>query len=110
MSDGKLTPAWARWAEMAGAAVIRHMDGGPLVPVPYVVAANATQRENSRRANRDRRRRQASRPMPDLSPTEKQVLAGIEMEMTHGQIAKNLRVREVEIEDAVRMLRKRGLL
>lgn len=114
MHGPELTPAWAKWAEMAAAQVIRHMDGHPMVPVSYAFAKQAVEQQDRadhrRSANVARRLESQKKPTGPLSRVEAQTLAGIELELSQGTIARNLGVSEMQIEDAVKMLRKRGLL
>lgn len=114
MNSDNLSPEWRKWTDMAAAQVIRHMDGAPLVPVSYAFAAQAVaQRRASvdrRAANTARRLEASKKPTGPLSKVEAQTLAGLELDMSQSAIAKNLGVTEMQIEDAVKLLRKRGLL
>lgn len=109
-----MTPEWSKWVDMASAQVIRHMDGAPMVPVSYAFAAQAVRQteraEAGERARQARRLERDSKPTGPLSHVEAQTLAGLELDLSHGLIAKNLGVSEMRIEDAVLLLRKRGLL
>lgn len=114
MNPDNLTPAWRLWTEMAAAQVVRHMDGAALVPVSYAFAVQAvaqrSRSERTRAANTARRLESHKKPTGPLSRVEAQTLAGLELDMSQRVIARNLGVPEMQIEDAVKLLRKRGLL
>lgn len=114
MNGDNLTPEWRRWVAMASAQVIRHMDGHPMVPVSYAFAKQAVEQQeradHRRSANMARKLESQKKPTGPLSRIEAQTLAGIELELPQSAIAKNLGVTEMQIEDAVKLLRKRGLL
>lgn len=114
MNGDNLSPAWRKWVAMASAQVINHMDGAPLVPVSYAFAAQAARAKSAgdarQAANLARRLESQKKPTGPLSRVEAQTLAGLELELPQAAIAKNLGVSEMQIEDAVKLLRKRGLL
>jgi hypothetical protein len=120
MNSHNLTPeqmsrAHEVWSELAADAVIRHMNGGHLTLVSFSAAVERVRREGlpprrhrTAEFNATKPRR-VTRAAP-LTTIEKQTLAGLELELPQGAIAKNLGVSEMQIEDAVKLLRKRGLL
>lgn len=101
---------------MAAAQVVRHMDGAPLVPVSYAFAVQAVGVERRRHRSAEfnektpRRVKRAVEKTEPLTKIEAQTLAGIELDLSQSVIARNLGVSESQIEDAVKTLRKRGLL
>lgn len=112
--DDQLTPAWRRWAHMAAAQVVRHMDGAPLVPVSYAFAAQAIRAEERGELRQStataRRLERGTKPTGPLSMVEKQVLAGLEMDLPHLAIARNVGVSLTRVEEVEALLRKRGLI
>lgn len=114
MNSDNLSPAWRKWVSMASAQVIRHMDGADLVPVSFAFAKQAVEQQERgdkrRSENMTRRLESQKKPTGPLSRVEAQTLAGIELELSQSIIARNLGVSEMQIEDAVKLLRKRGLL
>lgn len=90
MTDGALTPEWAAWADMAGNQVVRYMLGGAMMPVSYQMAVAKVEREQDpRRRHRStefnvttpRRVGTSETKRARLTHVERQVLAGIELEV-----------------------------
>lgn len=102
------------WGRMAASQVVRHMGGAPLVEVSMAFAAQAYDQkiksQARQSANHARRLERQTKPTGPLSVLEKQVLAGLEMELPPMAIARNVGVSITRVEEVEALLRKRGLL
>lgn len=113
---GELTPAWETWSEMAARSVINYMNGGGLALISYSAACERLKREGlPRRRHRsmefnENTPRRALKSKLELSALEKQVLAGLELDLPPVAIARNCLVSVTLVDDITERLRDAGVI